>query len=249
MKKEKLHSFWFYCAQDAAVVLNWIGVRFAWFPKLHYAKGVKKSRIIRKKAIIVCNHSSFADPPCVCAQFPFRRVYTVTAKELFKKPFEKPLEMMGCIKIDRDHTDYSSIRECIRHLKANKLLTIFPEGKINLYDELADFKSGAVLLSALTGAPIIPLYNAGNYKRFQRVQLIMGEPISAEEITNGPVTKERIDEVTEKLKKRIEALRDELYTRMSDKHKLAAKQCREDKLAKLALREQSSNQEVPDEQA
>lgn len=249
MKKKKLHSFWFYRAQDAAIVLSWIGSHIVWCPRLRYAEGVKKSRIIRKRAIIVSNHSSFADPPCICASIPFRRVYVVTAKEMFKKPFEKPLTMMGCIKIDRDIVDTVCIRSCLDHLNADKVLTIFPEGKINLDDELAEFKSGAVLLAAMTGAPIIPIYNAGNYKRGQRVQMIMGAPINIRELCNGQLTKERVDELTDMLKDTIEKLREELYEKMSEKHREGARICREVKRAKIAAREQKASREAENGQA
>ncbi len=249
MKKKKLHSFWFYRAQDAAIVLSWIGSHIVWWPRLRYAKGVKKSRIIRKRAIIVSNHSSFADPPCICASIPFRRVYVVTAKEMFKKPFEKALTMMGCIKIDRDIVDTVCIRTCIDHLNAEKVITVFPEGKINLDDELAEFKSGAVLLAAMTGAPIIPIYNAGNYKRGQRVQMMMGAPINIGEFCNGQPTKERIDELTAMIKERLEALGNELYSKMSDKHKEGARICREVKRAKIAARQQESSKEAKNGQA
>ncbi len=249
MKKKKLHSFWFYRAQDAAVVLNWIGSRIVWWPRLRYAKGVKKSRIIRKRAIIVSNHSSFADPPCICATIPFRRVYVVTAKEMFKRPFEKALTMMGCIKIDRDIVDTVCIRNCLDHLNAEKVVTIFPEGKINLNDELAEFKSGAVLLAAMTGAPIIPIYNAGNYKRGQRVQMMMGAPINIRELCGGQPTKERIDELTEMLRDTIEKLGEELYTKIPEKHKEGARICREVKRIKIAAREQNISEEAEDGQA
>lgn len=248
-KKKKLHSFWFYLAQDAAIVLNWIGTRFAWWPKLRYSKEVtKKTRIIRKRAIIVSNHSSFADPPCICASIPFRRVYVVTAKEMFKKPFAKPLEMIGCIKIDRDITDTVCIRNCLDHLNADKIVTVFPEGKINIYDELAEFKSGAVLLAAMSGSPIIPIYNAGNYKRFQRVQMIMGEPIDIGKLTKGQLNKERIDELTTMLKDKMEALKTELYTQISEKHKATARECRAVKRAKIEA-QKANAQEAENGQA
>ncbi len=234
MKKKRTHSFFFYRVQDIAIALNWIGVRFAWRPKIRYSKDAKKSRIIRKKAIIVCNHTSFADPPCICGTFPFRRIFVVTAKEMFKKPFEKPLEMLGCVKIDRDIVDTACIRHCLDLLQDEKIVAIFPEGKINLDDKLADFKSGAVLLAALSGAQIIPVYNLGNYKRRQRVQIMIGKTTSFEELGGGPVTKERIDELTDKLKEKIDALRTELCSVISPENIAAAEECRLNKIAKLS---------------
>jgi len=73
--------------------------------------------------------------------------------------------------------DLSFFHEALRRLRAGRCVAIFPEGALNPTETLLPFKQGAALLALQAGVPVIPVYSAGNYQPFQRLQLRFGAPI------------------------------------------------------------------------
>lgn len=84
---------------------------------------------------------------------------------------------MGCIKIDRNISDIEAIRTSIKRLKQMHLLTVFPQGGIIESDDVSSVKSGIILLSLQSGAPIVPMYRAKRNSIWQRQVVVIGEPL------------------------------------------------------------------------
>ena len=224
--------------RDFAIASFWLATRLTWFPKFHYSGGKRVKRVIKGNALVICNHATWFDPPVLCTFFPFRRVSVVTAKELFSPQVAKSLETLGCIRMDRDMVDIKCIRRCLELLKNGQVVSIFPEGKLNFEDNIQKFKPGAAMLAAMSKAPVIPMYIAGNYRPFQRLQVIFGQPISYSELSDS-VNVNRINEMTELLHSRMVELKSELEGKMKKKHLDTARARREKLRASQAAKEKA----------
>jgi len=82
--------------------------------------------------------------------------------------------------VDRDVTN-NAVSAAEKYLRRGMAVAIFPEGTCSTErkqpDELLPFKYGAVKMALATGAPIVPMGIAGNYRPFSRLQVRFGRPL------------------------------------------------------------------------
>lgn len=131
--------------------------------------------------ILVVNHTSFLDPPCIMAGMPVR-VYPIAERYLYK------FKIIGWFlkRIDAFPTGRAS-RTAVELLTNNKNVGLSPEGKISRDGQLNEFRRGAALLAVKTGRPILPCALFGTYqalpyqakfpKLFSPIKLKVGKPI------------------------------------------------------------------------
>ena len=76
-----------------------------------------------------------------------------------------------------------SFREITSHLKDGDIVSMFPEGHVNedTSGAVASFKSGMVLMAMCSGAPIVPIYIRKPAHRYNRVVMVIGEPVDITE--------------------------------------------------------------------
>lgn len=122
--------------------------------------------------IIVGNHKNNFDP--ILISFTTKREIHYLAKaELFKTRLTRFLfESVKCIKIDRNKTDITAIKNALRVLKDGEILGIFPEGtRVKGGPENANVKSGAVMIASKGKVNILPVAISGNYKLFAKIKV------------------------------------------------------------------------------
>lgn len=108
--------------------------------------------------LFVSNHRSMADPILIGMQNSKTQFCFLAKQELFQNPFiGKLLSALGAIAIDRGAGDLSPIQELAGRLKSGENALIFPEGTRSKDGKLGRFKTGAALITAQTGAPIVPV--------------------------------------------------------------------------------------------
>ncbi|MBR2616355.1 MAG: 1-acyl-sn-glycerol-3-phosphate acyltransferase [Clostridia bacterium] len=133
-----------------------------------------------EEGIIVCpNHISFFDPLFLAIVLP-RNITFMAKEELFSRPvIGKWLKECEVIPLSRDGGDAAKLRQAVRELKSGKLFSLFPQGTRCRYPlKEEDFKAGVGMMSALSGAKIIPVgIYAKNYKvrPFRRTYIHFGE--------------------------------------------------------------------------
>ncbi len=151
---------------------------FLWLrPKLIYENDAARRRI-RGGALLIANHVGFLDPVNLMVSIWYRRHHFICLKEFFNGRFRHWLfTCFHCIPIDRDRFSFQSLREITEHLEAGKLVTMFPEGHITGGTTLSSFKSGMVLLAHRSRKPVIPVYVVPRKNAFQRLRVIVGEPL------------------------------------------------------------------------
>ena len=204
--------------------------RFLWclvwpFFKLFYPHKVigKQNMLYNQPTIIVSNHYSNMDILVVGLSIR-RKMHFVGKKELFKGKFVTWfMKKMGVIKLDRENVDLESIKNCLKVLKNNELLTIFPEGTRNKVDEqLKNIKNGVCMLAIRGKAKIIPVNILNSAKVFKRNRVVIGEPFELSNFYGQKLTGEVLSEAGEIVFDKMKDL--EVYNKNYIKLKNQAKQ-------------------------
>lgn len=146
-------------------------------PKLYYEN--KKSREhIKGGAIIISNHLGFYDPIYIQYAVWYRRHHFICLQKFFNSKLSWLFKCFLCIPIDKENFSMNSFHNIVDHLENDELVSMFPEGKVNDGSgEMATFKSGVILMALKSKKPIIPLYINEKKHWYERIRMIIGEPI------------------------------------------------------------------------
>jgi 1-acyl-sn-glycerol-3-phosphate acyltransferase len=149
-------------------------------------------------AIIISNHRSSIDPLFV--QVVSRRViHWMVAREYCEHwAFGWFLRQAQVIPVSRAGLDAAATRTAMRLVAEGHWVGMFPEGRINMTDQLMlPGRPGAVLVALKTGVPILPCYIAGApyagtdlspFLMPARVTVRFGEPIDFSGYEEGTAT-------------------------------------------------------------
>lgn len=116
-------------------------------------------RLPRKGPVLVAsNHVSGLDPLLLIAA-SHRPLRFVIAREQYERWWLKWLfRAIGCIPVDRQRDPRAALYAARRALAAGEVVALFPQGRIHLdHEPPAPLRRGIVLLSQMTGAPIVPV--------------------------------------------------------------------------------------------
>jgi 1-acyl-sn-glycerol-3-phosphate acyltransferase len=140
--------------------------------------------------LVAPNHLGLLDGPLLGSVAP-RMVHQLGKIEAFGGFQGKFLVRMGQIPIDRSTYDVLAIRRAIQVLRADRVLTIYPEGTRGPGD-FRQVQTGVAYLAMVTGAPILPVALLGTRQlggdvehyapRGSRVDLVYGEPFTVERV-------------------------------------------------------------------
>lgn len=155
------------------------GYMYAAFrPKLIYMGRETKAQISQQPVIYAANHTCHNDGQMMLTLF--RQSGLLMAKDWMEKKIIKwVVTGTNCIPIDRFGLDTAWLREAASCIKAGNDVVIFPEGHTSKNGVPDEFKSGFVMLSVMTGAPIVPVYIDGEYHNFigKRLRIYIGKPV------------------------------------------------------------------------
>ena len=178
----------------------WIGFHIAFHVKFEGRENIPKGAVI-----YASNHRTNADPPLVA--IGSKGMMTFMAKEeLFRNKFFGALiSSLGAFPVSRGKGDMEVIDKAVENLKSGKSLMIFPEGTRSKDGKVHKGHSGAALIAARTGKPIVPVGICFGEKLKFRTNIIVkfGKPIDPAdyvEICDEPKARQLV-----KLKKRYMA--------------------------------------------
>jgi len=145
-----------------------------------------KKNLPKGKVILVCNHKSNLDYLYLFNRI-WHRQFVLAKKSVFKKGFVGWFfKTCGGIPVDRQNVGLDTIKNCLKVLKNNKLLIIFPEGTRNKTNEkLLEFKAGASIFAIKANAPIVPVFITKKPKPFCFNKIVIGKPIYFDESYKG----------------------------------------------------------------
>jgi 1-acyl-sn-glycerol-3-phosphate acyltransferase len=164
-----------------------------------------EQRVPEKGAVIVAaNHRRFLDPVFVSMAVP-RRVRWMAKKELFAFPFGKLFAFAGAFPVDRQGGGRAALRTALAFLDEGRALGIFPEGTRRKQGHFLEAKSGAALLAARSGAPVLPVFAApipGPARRLcgEKFRVYVGYPMTVDNAARGEGGYRRVaDEILRKV--------------------------------------------------
>lgn len=201
-KRAKLFSFKYFVmdfmrVSGALPGLLWLR------PKIRYTSKAAKKKI-RGGALVVSNHTSFVDPGYVMFVIWYRRQRFVCHQAFMETKAGPFFRAAGCcIPIDADNFNIGSFRQITESLVEGNVVTLFPEGHVNQGDgKVAQFKTGASLISMQSKCPVVPVYIKPRPHWFSRLKAVVDEPVDIIEICGGRPAFSQINEITEHLQKR-----------------------------------------------
>lgn len=147
-----------------------------------------RENIPKGKPMIYCpNHRSYVDPPAVAAGIRGKMAF-MAKEELFRnKLFGWLIRSLGAFPVSRGSGDLSILDDSAERIAEGKSLMIFPEGKRSKDGKVSKGHSGAAVISAKSGAPIVPVGIIFGEKLKFRTKIVVkfGKPIPAEEFFEG----------------------------------------------------------------
>lgn len=188
--------------------------------KMYY---LNKKPKIKGGALIISNHTSVYDYALYLFVFFIRHIYVLIAKSTYNQNgfIHGLMKNLGSIVVDRNSYDFNFMSEVEEKLNKNKLVLLFPEGRLPRKEEhdLLEFKPSFVYVALHTGKPIIPIYTNGEYGFLnkKRTRVMMGDPIYVKDLYDDEKSeKENIDYICNYVKDYIKKLRNELNKRVAN---------------------------------
>lgn len=190
----------------------WFRVIYAivwpFFTLVHPRRVVGLEHIPQGGCLLCGNHTRYSDPLFIVFSMGRRRHPYIMAKaELLRIPvlgwmFEK----VGCIPVERGKSDVKAIKECMRVLKSDGKLLMFPEGTRVKEGAEQEAKTGAAMLALRTGVPVVPVYVPPRLGWFRRTTITFGEAYIPQTAHEGKPTAEDYQPIADDLLGRIKAL-------------------------------------------
>ncbi len=194
-------------------MLLWLARILLWIPLsiLHptFIKG--KKNLPKGKAILSCNHYSNWDIALYILNTT-EKIKILAKKELFKnKLFGAILRNFGGIEIDREGNDINAIKNCMKALKSDKKLFVFPEGTRlkNEADILGEIKSGMALIAIKTKTPIVPIWIERKPKIFRKSVYTIGKPFELSEFYGVKLDEETLEKANAVVREKMLELREQ----------------------------------------
>ena len=138
--------------------------------------------------IICANHISAIDPVAIAISINYIQPHYLGKQEIEKNKLARWFfKNIGVVPVTRSGNDVGALKTTIKLLNDGKSIGIFPQGKRypGVDPRTTKAKIGLGMIQSYAGADILPIYihSKGNAaKLFRRKTLIMGKPITAEEI-------------------------------------------------------------------
>lgn len=184
-----------------------------WLPLnlIHPTTIKNRKNLPKNKVIICCNHRSNWDY-VLFGLNTTRKNKVLAKKELFKNKFLGAiLRNFGGIEIDRDGNDVGAIKECMKAIKDEKRLFVFPEGT-RVHDDsqpMGKVKSGIAMIAIKTKTPIVPIWIEKAPKLFRRSRYFIGKPFELSEFYGKKLDEETLHEASEFVRNKMLEVRDE----------------------------------------
>lgn len=192
-----------------AILAYWLiflYIRLVYRPRVSYVDPERKKKGYKGGSIIIANHTNHRDALLMIIALRKMKPYTIVAKDWFEKGLLGPI-MAGnrCIPADRFGLDTGWIREAVGLLKAGENICIFPEGHTEKTEQMEPYKSGFIMLAAMSGAPIVTAHHDRRYRAFHAQHILLDEPANLS-LPLAALSAENMEKEAESFRQRTLAL-------------------------------------------
>ncbi len=162
--------------------------------------GAEKLRERKAPYVLISNHRHALDPMILAYPVKSQCVF-LAKKELGKNKLIRNLLLrLHCIFVDRHSTDMEAMRSCMKALKMNKVLVIFPEGTRHHEGQMEQIENGTSLIVMRGRAPVVPVYLDRPLRLFRRVNAWVGDPIPYEDLLSRGINVETCEEMNGRMR-------------------------------------------------
>jgi 1-acyl-sn-glycerol-3-phosphate acyltransferase len=171
--------------------------------------------------VLAPSHRSMMDIPFL-ALVTKDRVRFMGKVEVFTIPvLGACFRALGGFPVARDGTDRKAVRDSMAMLQSGEKLAVFPEGTRQNGPKIQPLQPGAAYLALRAGVPIVPIGIAGSEEilrsrgrplpRFDRVVIVVGEPVVPPPRTKSTVPRADVDALTAELADALQQTLDEAF--------------------------------------
>lgn len=145
--------------------------------------------------ILVSNHISNIDPIILCSVLEKQQPLYMAKSEIFKVPvLRRIVKALGAFPVNRKGADTRAVKHATDLLLSGSCLGIFPQGhrRKKVDPKTTEVKVGAAMFACKTGVQVLPCFiktKKRNVYLFARTDVIVGKPISFEELGYDPEKK------------------------------------------------------------
>lgn len=192
-------------------MLVWLGRILCFIPLniLHPTIIKGRKNLPKGKVILACNHRSNWDIVLYYLNTK-QRLNILAKKQMFKNKFFGALmRALGGISVDREGSDLNAIKNCMKVLKEDKKLFIFPEGTRH-HEEgvvLDEIKSGMAMIAIKTKTPVIPIW-VEKHKIFRFSKYYIGEPFELSDFYGKKLDDETLSKANEIVREKMLEVRE-----------------------------------------
>lgn len=162
--------------------------------------GKDKLRDLKGPCVVISNHLHALDPFILARPIREECVF-LGKKELAKnRLFAWVLKKLHCILVDRHNTDMEAMRNCVKALRLNKVLVIFPEGTRHHEGQMEQIENGTSLIVLRGRAPLIPVYLDRPLEFFRITNAWVGDPIPFDDLVEKGVNRDTCEELNERMR-------------------------------------------------
>lgn len=123
-----------------------------------------RNRLPATGPLILCaNHTSYLDSMLLALCID-RQVRFIIYREFYDHPLlHHVIKWCGAIPVSQSGSDAEAFKTSLAVLNRGEVLGVFPEGKLSLTGLPSPGQTGAFLLAATTGAPLVPVTITGAF--------------------------------------------------------------------------------------
>lgn len=153
--------------------------------------------------IICSNHLNYIDAAAIVL-FSKEKIRFIAKYDLGRIGILRWLQhLFDIIPIKRHSQDLEAMKRCLKALKNNEILAIFPEGTRKGMEKNERVKNGAAFMAIRSGKPVVPVGISGSFKLFTKVRINYGEPIDMAKYKVKGQEKEMQEAATNEIMKQI----------------------------------------------
>ena len=177
-------------------------IAIAFFHTLMPVRFHNRDRLLQDPPfVLIANHRHALDPVAMAAAVPHHQLVFLAKKELAaNKWLRNLLTRVHCILVDRHHADMEAMRACMKAVKMNKILLIFPEGTRHHEGQMEQIETGTALIAMRTKAPIIPIYIDRKLSFFKVTNMYVGEPIPYDDLLEEGINAVTCEKMNERMR-------------------------------------------------
>jgi len=174
------------------------------FHTLMPVKIINKERLkgTPRPLIVIANHRHALDPLAMALAFPREQIVFLGKKELAanKKWLESLFARIHCILVDRHNRDMEAMRSCMKAVKTNRVLLIFPEGTRHHEGQMEQIETGTSLIAMRSGAPVVPFYFSSELRWFRLTRIYIGDPIPYDDLLQEGINTETCEKMNDRFR-------------------------------------------------